>query len=119
MRIVNAMMCSQFGRTYSDYYVAPKCIEFSTRCVKELIAGDGRKYYVLCDPMSSSLTVSYMECSVRQELLFHLFSLWDIGLIESACVDECMEIYDIALTPEGQAELAQQPSDRSVSMIEQ
>ena len=60
-----------FG-AYSDYYVSPKCVEFTQGNLKELV-----------------------ESKLRQCLLFHLFSLWDLGLVEKECVDECIEMYDL------------------------
>ena len=56
---------------YSDYYVANKCIQFSTSFAGRLV--DER---------------------LRQCLLMHLFSLWDVGLVDAEAVDECMTIYD-------------------------
>ena len=60
-----------FG-AYSDYYVSPKCVEFTQERVRHLV-----------------------ENKLRQCLIFHLFQLWDLGLVEKECVDECVELYDV------------------------
>ncbi len=60
-----------FG-AYSDYYVSPKCVEFTQERVRYLV-----------------------ENKLRQCLIFHLFQLWDLGLVEKECVDECVELYDV------------------------
>ena len=60
-----------FG-AYSDYYVSPKCVEFTQDRLKPLV-----------------------ENKLRQCLIFHLFQLWDLGLVEKECVDECVELYDL------------------------
>jgi hypothetical protein len=57
---------------YSDYYVSPKCVEFTQERVRPLV-----------------------ENKLRQCLVFHLFQLWDLGLVEKDCVDECVELYDV------------------------
>jgi hypothetical protein len=68
-----------FG-AYSDYYVSPKCVEFTQGRLKPLV-----------------------EHKLRQCLLFHLFSLWDLGLVEKECVDECVELYDLYEAENGES----------------
>eukprot|EP01052_Picozoa_sp_SAG31_P023617 SAG31_NODE_1958_length_6814_cov_3.386597_5_plen_93_part_00 len=58
---------------YSDYYVHKKCIQFSTDYGGRLA-----------------------EKGLRQCFLMHMFSLWDIGLVEANTVDACMRNYDKA-----------------------
>ena len=64
--------CAQGFGAYSDYYISPKCVEFTQGNLKVLV-----------------------DSKLRQCLLFHLFSLWDLGLVEKECVDECIEMYDL------------------------
>ena len=55
-----------FAKAYSDYYVAPRCIEFTTYSIQKLV-----------------------ELELRPQLLFHMFSLWDIGLVSSRDDQHC------------------------------
>lgn len=69
---VHGFCVAQGFGAYSDYYVSPKCVEFTQERAKSLV-----------------------ENNLRQCLVFHLFHLWDLGLVDKECVDECVELYDI------------------------
>ena len=62
---------SEVSAPYADYYVAQKCVQFSTSFAATLVAG-----------------------KLRHCLLMHLFFLWDLGLVEADVVDQCIQIYD-------------------------